>query len=287
MAIGEAGSSPSGLLPWRALGLLTNDDIRARIERLEIPFDHRGVDPYGVSKKDLLWFFSALGALYRHYFTVTVTGIENVPTRGRAMLVCNHSGGIALDGAMVLVSLLLEMEPPRLGHGMAEKFLNQVPFLSGWTRRTGQLTGLPENAARLLNDDRVLMVFPEGARGTAKLYWERHTLVRFGTGFVRLAMQTQSPIVPLAFLGGGEAVPTVANLYRLGKLFGAPYIPVTPYLVPIPRPVPLDILYGEPLVFTGTGQEADDVISAHVETVRDRISQLLADGQQRRQKNGA
>ena len=54
-----------------------------------------------------------------------MSGLEHVPARGRAMLVGNHSGGVALDGAMVLASLLLEMEPPRLGQGMAEKFLNQ------------------------------------------------------------------------------------------------------------------------------------------------------------------
>jgi 1-acyl-sn-glycerol-3-phosphate acyltransferase len=45
------------------------------------------------------------------------------------------------------------------------------------------------------------MVFPEGARGTAKLYKERHSLVRFGTGFIRLALETRCPIIPFAFDG--------------------------------------------------------------------------------------
>ena len=65
------------------------------------------------------------------------------------------------------------MDPPRLAQGMVEKFLNRVPFASLWSNRVGQLTGLPEHATRLLEDDRLLMVFPEGARGTAKLYKER------------------------------------------------------------------------------------------------------------------
>jgi len=119
------------------------------------------------------------------------------------------------------------------------------------------LTGLPETAARLLADERLLMVFPEGARGTAKLYWERHSLVDFGTGFMRLALEAKAPIVPFAFLGGGDAIPTIANLYRLGKLVGAPYIPVTPWLLPIPRRVPLRIVYGEPMVFNGSPTEED------------------------------
>src|SRR5207342_332637 len=122
---------------------------------------------YGISKTELTRWFSILGWLYKNYFTVQVHGIEHVPPRGRAMLVGNHSGGVALDGAMVLASMLLEMDPPRLAQGMAEKFLNMVPFASQYTSRTGQFTGLPEHAERLLNDDRMLMVFPEGARGTA------------------------------------------------------------------------------------------------------------------------
>src|SRR4030095_7790311 len=122
--------------------------------------------------------------------------------------------------------------PPRLAQGMAEKFLNQFPVASLWTSRTGQFTGLPEHAIRLLEDERLLMVFPEGARGTAKLYKQRHSLVEFGTGFIRLALKTGTPIVPLGFAGGGEAFPTVVNSYALGRLMGVPYLPVTPYLLP-------------------------------------------------------
>ena len=144
-------------------------------------------------------------------------GIEHVPKRGRVMLVGNHSGGVALDGAMVVASMFFEMEPPRLAQGMAEKFLNKVPFASQFANRCGHLTGLPEHAERLLEDERMLMVFPEGARGTAKLYKERYSLVHFGTGFVRLAMKTKTPIVPFAFLGGGEAIPTISNACRSGS----------------------------------------------------------------------
>ncbi|MCA1663470.1 MAG: NAD-dependent epimerase/dehydratase family protein [Myxococcales bacterium] len=169
--------------------------MAARVDRLELPFNRRGLDPYGISKKDLVRWFSVLSWLYKNYFTVTVEGIGHVPPRGRCMLVGNHSGGVALDGAMVLASMLLEMEPPRLAQAMVEKFLNSIPFSAMWTSRTGQLTGLPEHAERILRDERLLLVFPEGARGTAKLYWERNSLVEFGSGFVRLALATDAPIV--------------------------------------------------------------------------------------------
>ena len=161
---------------------------------------------------------------------------------------------------------------------MAEKFIQKVPFLAWFTSRIGQLTGLPEHCVRLLEDERLLMVFPEGARGTAKLYRERDSLVGFGTGFVRLALQTNTPIVPFAFVGGGEAIPTVANLYRAGKLLGVPYLPVTPYLAPLPLPVSLQLLYGRPIRLQGSPSDSDDVIAEHVAVVKNRIASLLAQG---------
>ncbi len=253
-------------------------EVMERLRRLEIPFNRFGVDRFGVSRKHLKPTVTFFAWLYRHYFRVNVVGIDQVPARGRAMLIGNHSGGVALDAAMVLVSLMMEMEPPRLGHSMAEKFIAQVPFLSAWTSRCGQLSGLPEHAAKLLEDDRLLLVFPEGAKGTAKLYPERHSLVEFGTGFMRLALRTGTPIVPFAFLGGGEAIPTIHNAYGLGKLLGAPYVPVTPYLVPWPLPVRLHILYGEPLRFEGTGNEEDEIILDYVSQTKVRIAQLIDRG---------
>lgn len=252
-----------------------DEAVRDLVERLELPFNQFGVDPYGISKKHLAVAFGALGLLYRRYFRVKAVGIEHVPPRGRAMLVGNHSGGYAIDGAMVLTSMLLEMNPPRLAQGMAEKFMNQLPVSSLWSSRTGQLTGLPEHAERLLQDDRLLMVFPEGAKGTAKLFKDRYSLVDFGTGFMRLALKTKTPIVPLGFVGGGDAVPTVHNSRTLGKLLGVPYVPVTPYGLAAPLPAKLVVHYGQPMRFEGTGDEEDSVVKGYVEQVKARIAGLI------------
>lgn len=260
---------------WRKL---IDEEIYERVKLLELPWNRYGIDPFGISQEHVAMFFTTLGWFYNNYFDVTTIGIENVPDRGRAMLVGNHSGGVAIDGAMILVSNLLEKNPPRLAQGMADKFLNQLPVVSLWTNRVGQFTGLPEHAARLLEDDRLLMVFPEGARGTAKLYPERHSLVGFGTGFMRLALQTNTPIIPSAFIGGGEAMPTIHNSEWLGALVGAPYVPITPYLVPIPRPVPCQIYYGKPMVFEGNGNEDDEVIFDYVARVKAYLAQLIEYG---------
>lgn len=259
-----------------------DDRITELVDQLELPFNALGVDPYGISKRHLVIFYTALAAAYRHYFRVKSFGVEHVPRRGRAMLVGNHSGGVAIDGAMVVASMLLEANPPRLAQGMAEKFINKLPVSSEWSSRCGHFTGLPEHAERLLLDERLLMVFPEGARGTAKLYKERYSLVNFGTGFMRLALKTRSPIIPFGFLGGGAAIPTVLNLYKLGKVFGVPYLPVTPYLLPLPLPAPLEVHYGAPMQFEGNGSEEDSVIEGYVAQVKSRIAELIDHGRRAR-----
>ncbi len=254
-------------------------DVDERLSRLEIPFGPDGVDPFGISTRYLRWNFRVFGWMYRHYFRTEVTGAHNIPSQGRAMLVGNHSGGVALDAGMVTTACFFDMDPPRLAQGMAERFVNRVPFASLWSSRSGHFPGTPEYAERLLNSDRLLLVFPEGARGTAKLFPQRNSLLKFGQGFMRQALQTQTPIIPFSFLGAGEAIPTVRNLYKLGRLLGTPYVPITPYLLPIPLPVPLHIRFGAPMTFEGDPHSDDQSIDEKVNQVRTAIQGLMDAGQ--------
>lgn len=259
-------------------------DVAARIEALDLQFNKFGVDPYGIDKNDLIRFVSAFAWIYRFYFKVDVYGLDNVPSRGRGVLVGNHSGGVAIDGAMAMGSLLLDAEPPRLAHAMIDKFIHQFPGASQLMARTGQFTGNPDQAKRLLRDERLILVFPEGARGTAKLAKDADTLVDFGTGFIRLALETNSPIIPFGFVGGGEALPTIANLRRLGRMLGVPYIPVTKWGLLIPKPTRFQLLYGKPMHFEGTGHERDELVSEMVDQVKARIRDLIRQGRALREK---
>jgi 1-acyl-sn-glycerol-3-phosphate acyltransferase len=126
------------------------------------------------------------------------------------------------------------------------------------------------------------MVFPEGARGTGKLYKDKYQLVRFGSGFMRLALQTRSPIVPFAFVGGEEVVPTIYHAKLLAKLSGAPYWPVTPYIIPFPLPLECQIYFDAPMSFEGDGSEPDDVINGYVDQVKAKIEALIERGRQER-----
>lgn len=263
---------------------LIDDEVYARIERLDVPFNKYGLDPYGISREHLAMFFSALSWFYTNYFNVHASGAEHIPEEGGALVIGNHSGGIPVDAGMVLTSLIMELEPPRLGHAMVEKFVSRLPFLSHYYSRFGQFTGLPEHATRFLREGRVVVAFPEGVRGIGKLYSERYQLTRFGTGFMRIALDAGVPIVPFAFIGGEEAYPVISRMDGLGKMLGAPFIPVPRHLVPVPMPISCQIHYGEPMRFEGDGSEADDVILGYVAQVRARVHELIEEGRAHRRE---
>ncbi len=259
-----------------------DDGVRTRLEQLNLPFNSFGVDLFGVSRDHLGLFYTLLGRLYHDYFRVQTIGAQNIPDTGRVMLIGNHSGGLPVDASMCSASTFFDHDPPRHAHGMVEKFANKMPFTSSWFSRLGHLTGLPEHAIQLLEAERVLMVFPEGARGTGKLYKDRYQLVRFGTGFMRIALKTGTPIVPFAFVGGEEAIPTVYHAKTLAKALRVPYFPVTWYGIPFPLPVQCWLVYGEPMRFDGDGTERDPVIEGYVDEVKQRITQLIEEGRRLR-----
>ena len=132
------------------------------------------------------------------------------------------------------------------------------------------------------------MVFPEGVRGMNKSWSQRYKLQRFGTGFARLALQTGTPIVPVALIGSEEQQPGLANLAPLGRLLGMPAFPITPtfpLLGPLgllPLPVKYRFHFGEAIRLEGDPSDDDAAIERHVKTVRSAIESLFEEGLARR-----
>lgn len=255
-----------------------SNDVRKRIDQLDIPFGDGGFDRYGTSKERLGQFYTVMTWLYEHYFRVHTTGIDHVPDEGRVMLIGNHSGTLPTDGAMVSAAMFNEHEPPRFVHAMADYFFARMPFVSSFFREIGQQTGVPGNATNILRDERVLMVFPEGASGTGKPYTQRYNLLRFGSGFMRLAMETDTPIVPFGFVGGEEALPMLYRFDRIANWLGLPYLPVLPQILPIPFPVTCQLRFGEPVMFDGDSRTADEQVNRNIMDVKRRIKRLLNRG---------
>ncbi len=256
---------------------LAGDDAQARLDALERPQNEYGVDPFGFSIDYALSAVAPLVWMYRNYFRVQTYGIDNVP-RGRVLLVSNHSGQLPWDATMIGVSLLLEAKPPRAIRSMVEKWTARLPYVSTFFSRVGQIVGTPENCRRLLDADEAILVFPEGVRGILKLWPQRYQLQDFGLGFMRLALETNTPIVPIAVVGAEEQSPALMDLKPLAKLFGFPGLPVTPTLLPLPLPTKYHIYFGEPLRFTGRPDDEDAELDKKVRVVKAAIQSMIQDG---------
>jgi 1-acyl-sn-glycerol-3-phosphate acyltransferase len=168
--------------------------------------------------------------LYHYWFRCEVEGIEHVPADGGALLVSNHSGALPPDATMILKAVKEEHPRPRPVHLTVEHFFKGNPLFSMLVPKIGGVPAHPANVQRLLYDEgQLVLVFPEGRKGTEKLYKDRYRLRRFGRGgFVEAAMRAQVPIVPIALVGAEESMPVFAQIGALQRLTGLLYFPVTP-----------------------------------------------------------
>jgi 1-acyl-sn-glycerol-3-phosphate acyltransferase len=130
----------------------------------------------------------------------------------------------------------------------------------------------------MLENDEAIIVFPEGVRGSGKLYKDRYQLQRFGNGFMHLAMQTRTPIVPVGVVGCEETMPALYNIAPLAKLLGIPYAPVAP---PLPLPARVYLNFGVPMRFKGN-VDHEEKVTERVELVKAEIRKLIERGLQER-----
>ncbi len=251
---------------------------RARLEKLTPPRNEYGVDPYGFDVEYVVAAIAPLLWLYRKYFRVQLHGIEHVPSEGRVVLVSNHSGQLPFDAAMIEVACLIEKDPPRSVRALVERWVPTLPFVSTFMARCGQIVGTPQNCRRLLAADEAILVFPEGVRGLNKPFSQRYQLQRFGPGFLRLALESGAPIVPIGVVGAEEQAPALLDLKPIARLLDFPAFPVTPTLLPLPLPARYHIHFGEPMRFQGSPDEEDEVLERKVGEVEDAVRALLARG---------
>ena len=173
--------------------------------------------------------------LYRYYFRVETFGIERIPRGPRAAdLEPRGAASLRRDDARRRDAPRGEPAAHRARHG---RVLDPAaPLRELCSRRApAQLVGTPENCAQLLEGGECVMVFPEGVRGMNKTFDQRYQLQRFGNGFMRLALETKTPIVPVGIVGSEEQQPSLVNLRAARPLLGMPAFPITPTF-PLARP---------------------------------------------------
>lgn len=230
------------------------------------------------------------------YFRTQVDGMHYVPGHGRAILVGNHSGALPWDGIMLRTALRLHHSSRRDLRWLVEDHVFHAPFLGTFVNRIGAVRACQENAERLLERESLVAVFPEGIKGIAKSYADRYKLQRFGRGgYVRLALRTGTPVIPVAIVGAEEANPLLYKVSAFAKTVGLPFIPVTPtfpWLGPLgiaPLPSRWRIAFGPPIreIARHDAEAANDDVLVHElnECVRASVRSLLDDALRRRGEN--
>src|ERR671918_2357769 len=269
----------------RALPAPTDSDPRSLLPAIE---PDRRVTDWGRSERvEGLLDATLYEFLYHYWFRVEVEGIENVPPTGGALLVSNHAGALPPDAAMIAKAIKEEHSRPRPLHLTVEHFFKGYPGLAMLVNKIGGVPAHPANVHRLLCDEeQLVLVFPEGRKGSEKLYKDRYRLRRFGRGgFVEAAMRARAPIVPIALVGAEEAMPVFAQVEPLRRLTGLIYFPITPtfphfgllgmlgYL-----PAKFRIRFLEPLRFDEKGLHEDKALVQTVaHDIRSRIQENLWD----------
>ena len=243
--------------------------------------DEFGFDPHFTES---VWF-PAVRQVYEKWFRVEVTGIENLPVEGGALLVANHAGTVPVDALMTSLAVRDNHPNGRYLRILAADMAFDMPAVSEVARRVGATLACTNDADRLLRAGELTAVWPEGYKGIGKLYKDRYKLQRFGRGgFVTTALRNAAPIIPVSIVGSEEIYPMLADLKPIARILGIPYLPVTPtfpWLGPlglIPLPSKWHIHFGRPIETGGYDEaSADDpmVVFDLTDHVREEIQQTL------------
>jgi 1-acyl-sn-glycerol-3-phosphate acyltransferase len=223
--------------------------------------------------------------LYYNYFRVDAKGVANIPAKGPAIIVANHSGTLPYDGTMTHLAVYNELKSKRLVRFLVDDFVFQIPCLRGFIERTGGVRASFANAEKLLRDGNLVVIFPEGVAGVGKTYDEKYRLLPFSRGgFVRLAVKVRAPIIPLSIIGAEEIHPLIWKSKELGRMLGVPFMPFTPtfpWLGPlglVPLPSKWKLIFGKPVRYAkakSSDARNDKFIAHEAEKMRLVIQKTL------------
>ena len=246
-----------------------------------------GEDPFGLDPGMRQLLLPAVRFLHDRYWRVEVSGAHHLPAAGPALLLANHSGAIPFDGAMIVTAV--ELQRARTLRFLYDRFVENMGPVATFYRKVGGAVASRENALALLRAGELVLLFPEGVPGVAKTFADRYRLRQFSSGFVRLALALDVPVVPVAVVGAEEIYPVVGRAESLGRLLGVPYVPLTPFfpllgpLGTIPLPTKWFIRFGKPLRFSAAEGEGRSRMRAEAAKVRRKVQAMVTRLRRRRQ----
>jgi 1-acyl-sn-glycerol-3-phosphate acyltransferase len=271
---------------WKGIWYMVNYTVKYNADLVQRRFTGEyDTDEWGVDWEFLDVVRPFFTFLYKVYWRVRTTGIEHIPIQGRTLLVANHSGQLPWDGTMIAAAVMSDHAAQRLVRTLYSDWVPRVPFFSAWMVRLGQTLATKDNGVRLLEQDELVAVFPEGHKGIGKLYRDRYQLARFDQGdFVKMALEAQAPIVPVSVVGAEETYITLTKSAAGAKIAGTPYFPISPtfpwlgLLGLIPLPTRWYIDFGAPIVLDGYGPDAAQnlvLVSQLSDQVRNSIQEMI------------
>ncbi|MDV3503529.1 lysophospholipid acyltransferase family protein [Marinobacter sp. M-5] len=255
-------------------------ELSEQINRIRKPIGSLGYDPWGYNNEAIKYGLSLTRHVYEKYFRVEASGVEHIPAEGPVLIIANHSGQLPIDGLLIGYALASRKEKPRIPRAMIERFFPTVPYLGNLLNEVGAVLGDPTNCAKMLANNEAVIVFPEGVRGSGKLYQDRYQLKRFGNGFMHLAMKYKATIVPVGVVGCEETIPAIANIKPLAKALGVPYAPVA---LPVILPAKVHLNFGPPMFFDDR-EIPEEQVTDRVEQVKGEISKLIDKGLSERKR---
>ncbi len=254
-----------------------------RARKIEFHDQGHGLDVLGFEPESFAVALGLSWRSYERYFRVQSHGSEHLPREGAAILAANHSGLLPIDAVMITVDVFRHTDPPRVARSIGDLFIPFMPWLGTAFSRVGTVSGTASNVSHLLEGGELVLVFPEGTPGIGKGFGKRYELQDWRVGHVELAMRHRVPVVPVAVVGAEEAWPQIARLDGF-HWFGAPFLPIP--ATPLPLPVRIHVLYGEPLWlhqrFSPSDAEDPATARAAADLVKGRVKELIELGLSRR-----
>jgi 1-acyl-sn-glycerol-3-phosphate acyltransferase len=271
---------------WKGLWFMINYSIQYQADFVKRRFTGEfETDEWGLDWEFVEVVRPFFEFMYYRYWRIETSGFENIPDYGRALLVCNHSGQLPWDGAMVTTAIYSEHPSQRLSRNLYATWFPTLPFISTILERGGQVMASVENGVRLLEQDELVAVFPEGYKGVSKLFKDRYRLARFGRGgFVKMALNTQAPMIPVSVVGAEETYVSIYKSSSIAKLIGFPFFPISlrfPWwglLGIIPFPTKWYIDFGKPIPTDEYGPDAAQnlvLVSQLSDQVRNVVQEMI------------
>jgi 1-acyl-sn-glycerol-3-phosphate acyltransferase len=271
---------------WKGVWYMVNYTLKYNADLIQ----RRSTGDYDTDEWGVDWEFLDVVRpfftfLYKVYWRVKTTGIENIPIQGRTLLVANHSGQLPWDGTMIATAVMTDHSAQRLVRTLYSEWVPRVPFFSSWAVRIGQALATEDNGVRLLEQDELVAVFPEGHKGIGKVYRDRYRLAPFSQGdFAEMALEAQAPIIPVSVVGAEETYISLTKSSAGAKITRAPYFPISPTfpwlgllgLVPLPTKWYID--FGEQIAMDRYEPDAAKnlvLVSQISDQVRNAVQEMV------------